>query len=282
MSTHYSKSSKPSGGGSKNKRKAEALLSPVEEAPKPPVAAPSDESDSEDEAAASNSAKKPSAPVIILLDQARLETVKTRKGDFELLNCDDHKDLLKKNKKDHKDYRPDIAHQMLLAIIDSPLNKAGKLKVYMRTSKNVLIEFNAAVRIPRTYKRFSGLVVQLLHKFKIKAANTNTTLLKVIKNPFHNHLPAGCRVYGLSVTGTLYNPSTLADELLCPSLSSSPLPSGAASPVCLVVGAMPSGSVTKDDHPYIERMFSISDYPLSGACAVSRIVGAAEMALGIV
>lgn len=39
------------------------------------------------EADASRRPKK----VIVLLDQARLETVKTRKGDFELLNCDDHK-----------------------------------------------------------------------------------------------------------------------------------------------------------------------------------------------
>eukprot|EP00957_Ditylum_brightwellii_P070977 5393938-Ditylum_brightwellii.AAC.1 len=31
--------------------------------------------------------------IIILLDQARLETVKNRKGLFELLNCDDHRDL---------------------------------------------------------------------------------------------------------------------------------------------------------------------------------------------
>ena len=29
--------------------------------------------------------------IIVLLDQARLETVKTRKGEFELLNCDDHR-----------------------------------------------------------------------------------------------------------------------------------------------------------------------------------------------
>ena len=110
--------------------------------------------------------------VIILLDQARLETVKTRKGDFELLNCDDHKDVMKRNNKDPSEFRPDIAHQELLALLDSPLNKAGKLKVYMRTQKNVLIEINPQIRIPRTFKRFSGLMVQLLHKMKIKVRET--------------------------------------------------------------------------------------------------------------
>jgi hypothetical protein len=37
--------------------------------------------------------------IIFLLDDAKLETVKTRKGDFELLNCDDHRDLCRKWKK---------------------------------------------------------------------------------------------------------------------------------------------------------------------------------------
>ena len=68
--------------------------------------------------------------IIVLLDQARLETVKNKRGVFELLNCDDHRDLCKKKlKRDPKEFRPDIAHQELLALIDSPLNKSGCLRV---------------------------------------------------------------------------------------------------------------------------------------------------------
>ena len=37
--------------------------------------------------------------VIVLLDLANLETVKTKNGEFELLNCDDHVAIMKKNKK---------------------------------------------------------------------------------------------------------------------------------------------------------------------------------------
>ena len=36
-----------------------------------------------------------------------------------------------------------------------------------------------------------GLMVQLLHKFSVKAADSNVRLLKVIKNPVGDHLPAG-------------------------------------------------------------------------------------------
>ena len=97
--------------------------------------------------------------VIVLLDLACLETVKTKKGEFELLNCDDHIGIMKKHGKDPQKYRPDIVHQELLAVLDSPLNKAGKVKLYVHTEKNVLIEINSSTRLPRTFKRFSGLMV---------------------------------------------------------------------------------------------------------------------------
>jgi len=215
--------------------------------------------------------------IIVLLDQARLETVKNRRNIFELLNCDDHRDLCKKKlKRDPKEFRPDICHQELLALIDSPLNKSGHLQVYIRTSKKVLIEVHPSIRIPRTYKRFSGLIVQLLHKMKIKAGTSSTTLMKVIKNPFSQHLPAGTRVYGMSCEGQLYSPFGLANSLT-PSD-----PSGQLPPVCFIIGAMASGHVTVEDHPYIEKMIGVSEYPLSGAAAISRILGGIEHHWGIV
>lgn len=221
--------------------------------------------------------KTKSDRIIILLDQAKLETVKNRRGNFELLNCDDHRDLCKKKlKKDPKEFRPDICHQELLALLDSPLNKSGHLQVYVRTSRNVLIELHPAVRIPRTYKRFAGLMVQLLHKMKIKASDDGTTLMKVIKNPFSRHLPVGTRVYGMSCQGKLYSPMSLVTELVPPG------PGETENRVCFVIGAMAAGHVTVEDHPYIEEMFSISEYPLSGAAAISRIVSAIEHQWGIV
>ena len=90
--------------------------------------------------------------------------------------------------------------QCLLTLLDSPLNKAGLLQVYIHTAKGVLIEVNPHVRIPRTFKRFSGLMgtfcafsvcgrktdvhdraVQLLHKLSIRGVNGPEKLLKVIK-----------------------------------------------------------------------------------------------------
>jgi|UPI000581A260 rRNA small subunit pseudouridine methyltransferase Nep1 len=216
-------------------------------------------------------------PIIVLLDQATLETVKNKRGVYELLNCDDHRELCKKKlRKDPNVFRPDILHQEILALLDSPLNKAGLLKIYIHTQTKVLIDVNSSIRIPRTYKRFAGLFVQLLHKMKIKAGTESTTLLKVIKNPFSQYLPAGTHVYGMSCQGKLYSPISLAKSLLPATLEASK-----QTPTCFIVGAMSTGHITLEDHPYIEHMFSISEYPLSGAAALSRIMGGVEHHWGI-
>ncbi|EGG15605.1 putative ribosome biogenesis protein [Cavenderia fasciculata] len=132
--------------------------------------------------------------LIVILEHATLETVKVRDS-YQLLNCDDHVEFLKKYKREASEARPDILHQCLLALFDSPLNKAGHLQVFIRTTKNVLIEINPQTRIPRTFHRFAGLMVQLLNKLSIRATNGPEKLFKVIKNPITDHLPPGCKIF---------------------------------------------------------------------------------------
>jgi rRNA small subunit pseudouridine methyltransferase Nep1 len=232
--------------------------------------------------ASSNKKGNGPKPIIVLLDQATIETVKNKRGVYELLNCDDHRELCKRKLKvDPNHYRPDILHQELLALLDSPLNKAGLLKVYIQTKKNVLIDVHPSIRIPRTYKRFAGLIVQLLHKMKIKAGTESTTLLKIIKNPFSQYLPAGTRCFGMSCKGTLYSPISLASTLV-PTTYETDQSQQQQPPTCFIIGAMSTGHILLEDHPYMEKMFSISSYPLSGAAALSRIVTGIEHHWGIV
>ena len=62
--------------------------------------------------------------------KTHLEFYKFQNGkSYELLNCDDHINLMRKYKKDPATYRPDILHQCLLNLMDSPLNQAGLLQV---------------------------------------------------------------------------------------------------------------------------------------------------------
>lgn len=99
--------------------------------------------------------------LIVVLSQASLETVKIGKAKearYQLLNGEEHLNIFQKLKRDPATCRPDITHQCLMTLLDSPLNRAGKLQIYISTSKNVLIKVNPKVRIPRTLKRFSGLM----------------------------------------------------------------------------------------------------------------------------
>ena len=108
--------------------------------------------------------------MIVVLEKAVLEVANTKRHENVLLNGDDHANyIINKLKKDPAEYRPDITHQCLLTLMDSPLNKAGKLQVYITTASNQVIKVHASTRIPRTYKRFSSLFAQLLKRLSIRA-----------------------------------------------------------------------------------------------------------------
>lgn len=203
--------------------------------------------------------------VVFVLINAALETVKTKKG-YELLCADTHGGLLRKHNKDPMDYRPDIVHSSLLTLLDSPLNKAGLQKIYLRTLKNELIEVSPRLRIPRTFKRFAGLMVQLLHRQKIRASGGSDVLLKMVKNNVLDHLPAGCTKLGTSVNGELVNMNEFAASL----------PDD--EPVVFVVGQQSHGDALVD---WTERLLSVSQYPLSAAVALGRICNSFESAWGI-
>ncbi|GMJ02373.1 hypothetical protein like AT3G57000 [Hibiscus trionum] len=198
--------------------------------------------------------------VIFVLEKASLEVAKVGKS-FQLLNSDDHANFLRKNNKNPADYRPDIAHQALLSILDSPVNKAGRLQaVYVRTEKGVLFEVKPHVRIPRTYKRFSGIMLQLLQKLNITAVGKREKLLRVIKNPVTNYFPVNSRKIGFSYSSEkLVKMSKYVDAV------------GDDVNLVFVVGAMAHGKIEPD---YIDDYISISGYPLSAAMCIARITEA--------
>uniref|UniRef100_A0A8C6XWX7 18S rRNA (pseudouridine(1248)-N1)-methyltransferase n=1 Tax=Naja naja TaxID=35670 RepID=A0A8C6XWX7_NAJNA len=202
--------------------------------------------------------------LVVILEGASLESVKVGKT-YELLNCDKHKSLLLRNGRDPGGVRPDITHQSLLMLMDSPLNRAGLLQVYIHTEKNVLIEVNPQTRIPRTFDRFCGLMVQLLHKFSVRAADGPQKLLKVIKNPVTDHLPVGCAKIGTSFSA----PQVTDMRDLVPT----------ADPIAIIVGAFAHGSLNVD---YTEKTISISNYPLSAALTCAKITTAFEEMWGVV
>jgi rRNA small subunit pseudouridine methyltransferase Nep1 len=212
----------------------------------------------------SKSGKNKTQRLIVVLERANLEVVKVGKG-YELLNTDQHMKQIKIYRKDPAFCRPDITHQCLLMLFDSPLNRAGLLQVYIHTESNVLIEINPQTRFPRTFPRFAGLMVQLLRDFRIRSQDGPQKLLKVIKNPILSHLPVGCKKYGT----TFQSPKLVQPQELVPQDET---------PVVVVIGAMAHGQVEVD---YTEEVVSVSQYPLSAALACTKIVSAFEQGWGI-
>ncbi|KAK9717506.1 18S rRNA pseudouridine methyltransferase [Basidiobolus ranarum] len=215
--------------------------------------------------------REKSRRLIVVLESACLETYKIGKNKearYQLLNCDDHQGILKKMGKDIADSRPDITHQCLLTLLDSPLNKAGLLQVYIHTAKNVLIEVNPHVRIPRTFKRFSGLMVQLLHKLSIRSVNGSEKLLKVIKNPITDHLPANSKKICFS-----YDAATVRISEWVKTIPED-------QNLVVSIGALAHGEDNFAD-AYVDEKIGISEYPLSASVACGKVCCALEDLWGI-
>ncbi|KAI1848328.1 hypothetical protein JX266_005634 [Neoarthrinium moseri] len=217
---------------------------------------------------------KDSQRLIVVLSNASLETYKASHGGggrmgmqrddkYSLLNSDEHIGVMRKMNRDISDARPDITHQCLLTLLDSPINKAGKLQIYIHTAKGVLIEVSPTVRIPRTFKRFAGLMVQLLHRLSIRSTTSQEKLLRVIQNPISDHLPLNCRKVTLSFDAPLVRVRDWV-EGLAPKES-----------VCVFVGAMAKGTDNFADE-FVDEKISISNYSLSASVACSKFCHAAE------
>ncbi|PRQ55473.1 putative tRNA (pseudouridine(54)-N(1))-methyltransferase [Rosa chinensis] len=195
--------------------------------------------------------------VIFILEKASLEIGKVGKTE-QLLNSDDHANFLKKKGKNPAHYRPDILHQALLMVLDSPINKAGRLRcVYVKTEDGKLIEIKPYVRIPRTFKRFSGVMLQLLQKLSISAVGKREKLMRMIKNPVTQYLPVNSRKAGLS-----YSSEKLVSIQKYVAAAENNMD------LVFVVGAMAHGKVETD---YTDDFVSICSYPLSAAYCITMI-----------
>ncbi len=156
---------------------------------------------------------------------------------------------------------------------------------------------NPRVRLPRTFRRFCGLMVQLLQRLAIRASAgpdkllkvnllggafsgssrlhelypvvTESVLWQVIKGPVTKHLPAGCARIALSHSAPDVMPLRAFVEAL---------PADGV-PVVFSVGAMAHGKI---DCSYADRWISISAFPLSAACCLGKITNALEWKWDIV
>mmetsp|Transcript_17759 Transcript_17759/g.26608 ORF Transcript_17759/g.26608 Transcript_17759/m.26608 type:complete len:254 (-) Transcript_17759:70-831(-) len=204
--------------------------------------------------------------VCVVLEKAHLKLAKV-KGRATVLNAMDHESLLSKDDQDLSLYRPDILHQALLAILDSPLNKAGKVgPILIRTTSNQIISVHPSARIPRTARQFGDMMGELLQKMSVKSQLDRKKLLHFVRGPITDHLPLGAPRLAFS-----FSAANVTD--MHKFMKQTPNPES----MVLIVGAMAQGSILDLDSLYVyDKAICMSNYPLSAACTLSRLLAAVE------
>ncbi|CAO2835194.1 unnamed protein product [Amaranthus hypochondriacus] len=202
------------------------------------------------------------ATTIFILENASLHMAFVRKKKKILSFQEDGSYLLKQGKNPNN-YRPDIFYEALRAILDSPLNKAGMVgAVYVKTDSGVVFEVNPLTRIPRTLKRFCGIMLELLEKSCIRAKDSGEVLLRVLKDPLMQHIPENAHIIGFS-----HSSNKLVDIEDYISVVNDD------SDFVFVVGTMVHGKVSED---FTNDYISVSSYRLSAKWCVGLICEALE------
>ena len=93
-------------------------------------------------------------------------------------------------------------HRSVLAIFDSPLAKAGLSEVLIHTTDKKVIRLDKSMRvaasekIPRTEKRFNGLLAQVLDEGEVRPEGSAVALMKLLPGQLEEHLPADAAKVG--------------------------------------------------------------------------------------
>jgi rRNA small subunit pseudouridine methyltransferase Nep1 len=93
-------------------------------------------------------------------------------------------------------------------------------------------------------------------KLKVRSSENSEVLMKVIKNPITDHLPAGCNIISTCEKSRLVKTDDFVKSL------------DKSKPVAIVIGAMSQGDLDID---YANDSISVSAYPLSASVVCSKV-----------
>jgi rRNA small subunit pseudouridine methyltransferase Nep1 len=166
-------------------------------------------------------------------------------------------------KQDYKRARPDILHIILLNVLATPLFKNNQLKVFVHTINNQVIKIGDNLRIPKSYSRYEGLILDLF-KNKIIKSKDGCLLLELNDNlSFSDLLDKYIKpdvITGLSTNGIFKNFEYVSKELF------------EFKNPCIVIGGFPKGHFSKDIESRLEKKYSISNLSLEAHIVISRLL----------
>ncbi|XP_027173041.1 ribosomal RNA small subunit methyltransferase NEP1-like isoform X1 [Coffea eugenioides] len=195
--------------------------------------------------------------VNFIFDNAAIKKTLVKKKWKVPCSLDDAEIILRQNK-DVNQYRCDILHEALRAILDSPLNRYGLVgAIYVKIENGVLFEVKPQVRIPRTLQRFCGLMMNLLEKSCIRTEGTKEVLLRVIQEPVTRYLPTNSHIIGLSHT----SPKVVNIEDYLSAVDDD-------INLTFVVGTSVQGEINQQ---YVDDCLTVTNYPLSAKGSIGMI-----------
>jgi len=173
-----------------------------------------------------------------------------------LLDRSFHHSAMKRLKDSEKRGRPDIVHVALLNVTGTPLYLEGRIRVFVHTYDDNVLEIAEKTRIPKNYFRFRGLMEEALVEqpkqglIKAHSMGVRDLVRKISSDT----------VFGLSVQGKMTSLEGLATMVL------------AAGNPCVVVGGFPHGHFSPTTLSAVDHLVRIHARPLEAHVVASRVV----------
>jgi rRNA small subunit pseudouridine methyltransferase Nep1 len=175
--------------------------------------------------------------------------------------------------------RPDLVHISLMSILSTPLFQRNLVNVYVHTIDNKVIFFGKQVRIPKSFRRFEGLMIKLFQEKEIKENLKDDDryryLLKIEKNMTFDNLLGKViqphKVIGFSSTGTLKDLKTIVDENI--EIDNKKL--------AFIIGGFPSGQFSQNIRERFHMTYAITNEQLEAHVVISRLAYECENRLSL-
>jgi rRNA small subunit pseudouridine methyltransferase Nep1 len=179
-----------------------------------------------------------------------------------LLDRSFHHSAMLKLRDSEKRGRPDLVHTALLSVTGTPMYLDGRVRVYVHTYPNLVVEVAPKTRIPKNFLRFRGVIEKCL------AEKPAAELLRVGEMRFPallDRIVPG-KTFGLSVRGTQVELSAFAEGVV------------RTKDPCVVVGGFPHGHFSRDVAERLDALVRIDERPLEAHVVVARTIYEIEKA----
>ena len=171
--------------------------------------------------------------------------------------------------------RPDIIHFALMEALSTPLFLKNRLKVYVHTVKNKLIVIGDNLRIPKSYFRFEGIMINLFKEKIIKSADHKNMLLELYDNiTFEQFIINEVRpdkLIGLSSDGVKSSAEAIVSRNSIKNNNH----------IAFVVGGFPKGHFSENTSRVFSCSFSIGELELEAHVVIARILYECEKVLDL-